>query len=125
MNRRLEGVKPGSTIISNMRYGSGEEIYVVDRVTQTQAICGKTRFMIDSGVMVGTSSALPTRWGNLVKNEDVAKVHARARLRERIFIARQEMARISLNSHNIDAAEAFIKASQPKEQAQQNKEKQA
>lgn len=118
MNRNLEGVKVGDVIKVNDTFGRSFNLHTVARVTATRAVCERESFMIDSGLQVGTRST--GRWssskhGYLVKPDEVEALKKAVELKRRVVNAQARVQRIEVTADNIDAAEAFLLASMPKE----------
>lgn len=113
MVRNLKSAKVGDIIVVPARMGIGHEMYRVESVGKARINCGRASFMIESGVMVGTSSTWNTRYGRIPTDDDLARI----RLVNRMQSAKETIRRIDVNESNLEAAEAFIKASKPKEAA--------
>jgi hypothetical protein len=110
MARDLEGVKPGDKIKVRHSWGRGFDVHVVERVTKTQAVCANEKFNIDSGLMIGSGTFRNPRYASFATDEDFALAVLDKRIRE----AQVSVDRIKINESNLEAAEAFIAASQPK-----------
>lgn len=112
MTRTLEGVKPGDKIKCGQRHGLGEELFTVQSLTATLAKCERgISFRIDSGVMMGTGGGAgwDRRHGFLASEADVARIRQANAIRR----AQQQIRAIIVTAANLEAAEAFIAASQP------------
>lgn len=120
MRKELEGVKAGDTIKVREQYGSGFRLYVVERVTETRAVCERASFMIESGVQVGTKSSgrWPTsKYGILVHESELATVRKEIETKRRISVAQAAIQRATVTEENLVAAEAFLNAIKKKEPA--------
>ncbi len=81
------------------------EIYTVERVTKTMAICERgSRFHLSDGRLVGEQSR--GGWGYTY----VHKFNEQDAMNERIKKATGKIERLRVNASNIDATEAFLAA---------------
>lgn len=111
MNRALEGAKVGDTIIVQPEYSSGVPVlYVIERLTATQAVCKHASFKLDNGLKIGSGSGWHSKRGILGTDEGIAAARVLIRARN----AQESIGRIRVTAENLEAAEAFIAASQPK-----------
>jgi hypothetical protein len=118
MRATLEGVKPGDTIKVGEDYGRGFTLHTVIRTTATLAVCEKASFKIASGTQMGTRTTgrwSTSKYGELVADADVPALKAQLDIKRRVVDAHYRMQRLSVTADNLEAAEAFIAASQKKE----------
>lgn len=121
MKRALDGVKVGDTIKVLGRYGQSFSLHTVKKVMATRVTCEEASFMIDSGAQIGTRTTgqwSTAKYGELVPADEVDKLRAQLDLRRRITNAQLAIDRIVIKSENLEAAEALIAASKPKQGAQ-------
>lgn len=110
MSDRLAGVKVGDKIKVSGRFGAEFTLYTVERVTATQAVCDKARFRLDNGLQIGSRDRWYSSWGSIASEADIAGIE----LRKRIKSVGAAVSQIKVTADNLEAAEAFVAACQPK-----------
>jgi hypothetical protein len=112
MKAHLEGVKVGDTIKCAGRFHRKEDLFLVERVGANIVRCsGGESFRIDSGLMIGTGSdSYGRRYGRIASADDIARITLETAIRS----AQAKLAKCVVTADNLEAAEAFIAASQPK-----------
>lgn len=113
MAKQLSGVKAGDTIKVRDDYGRGFKLHVVERITDTRAVCERATFMIESGAQIGTKSGgrwPTTKYGELVPVEQVDALRKEIELKQRISYAQSAIQRATVTEENIESAEAFLLA---------------
>lgn len=104
MSGTLNDVKPGDKLLASAPYSSRLRVVTVDRVTQTQVICGADRFNKRTGRLVGsTGYHSSSAW--VPTPEQLAD----ERLRERIRRADAKLKAFLVSDENVEAVEAFLR----------------
>lgn len=125
MARKLEGVKPGDRIAAARR-GMPQGVFTVERVTKVLAVCQRgISFRIDNGVQQGTAQMMHSTWGKLVSDDELKEAEAELQMKRRIVAARTAIREVGVTAENLEAAEAFIAASQKKEPTNSETERSA
>lgn len=98
---KLEGVKPGDVLAISRTYGSGVDLHVVERLTNTQAVTAKgIRVALKDGKVIG-SSGYSVQYARIPTDKDI--------LDHRIDIVAARLKKVVVTVDNVDRVEAFLK----------------
>lgn len=100
--KALTELSVGDKIASEVRYSGDVEIFTVERLTATTAVCRRATFQLNNGLMVGTGGGggWNRRYGRIARSDDLVK----SRIRE----AQNRVARIKVDEANLAAIEALL-----------------
>ena len=95
----LAGAEVGTFLAVN-RWGT-VELYRVEGLTKTQAVCGHARFSLKTGKLVGDDSRFPM-YARIASEQD--KTNAR------IKKAQNAISKVKVTADNLAAVQAFLNA---------------
>lgn len=94
---KLEGIKPGDVLAISRAFGSGVDLHVVERLTNTQVITvNGTRVALKDGKVIGS-----TQYARIPTDKDI--------LAHRIDIVAARLKKVVVTADNVDRVEAFLK----------------
>jgi hypothetical protein len=111
MHESIKDVKVGDKIKCVNAYLRNEyDIFTVDRVTKTLAVCGSVSFQLESGLMRGTRDRFRSRYGYKTTDAEVAEIKAGQDLKARLRAAKARLECFRVTADNLEAVEALLKA---------------